>query len=42
MMKEAMASPPFTQGMPAQIKLRAFQPANYTIDLTLIEMEFAD
>ena len=41
-MKEAVASPPFTRGVPAKIKLKAFGPANYTIDLTLIEMEFID
>lgn len=40
--KEAVALPPFDRGMPTQIRLRSFIPANYTIELTLINMEFVD
>jgi hypothetical protein len=40
--KEAMAWPPFDRGMPSRIYMKALSPSNYTIELTLIEMEFID
>ncbi len=40
--KEAVALPPFDRGMPTQIRMRSFIPVNYTIELTLINMEFVD
>ena len=40
--KEALAWPPFDRETPSRIRLKAFRPSSYSIELTLIEMEFAD
>jgi hypothetical protein len=40
--KEALAWPPFDREMPARIRLKAFSPYNYTVELTLIDMEIVD
>jgi hypothetical protein len=42
LLKEALAWPPFTQGLPAQSRLRVYSPVDYTLDMTLIEAEKVD
>jgi hypothetical protein len=39
---EALVWPPFDRGLPAKMRLKSVFPAPYTIDLTLMEMEFVD
>lgn len=41
-LKEALASPPFNHGLSAQTRLKVFAPVNYTLDLTLIDVEGVD
>ncbi len=41
-LKEVLALPPFTRGLPAEMRLRVVQPVSYTIELTLIDVEVGD
>jgi hypothetical protein len=41
-LKEAMALPPFTHGLPAETRLQVFAPVRYTIEMTLLDREQVD